>query len=300
MKTKNISILLFILVFAGVALLGATQVWADDALCTQTEKDTLPAPSCFEADVNGDLVIDYVVKIYVDEETAAILGSTWPIVEDGTNNLIWRYKATVHGGITNRTECGKETTWNYFLLSVTNHSYVIGSSPPGAQIAVPKDLEKCGGTLAVPLNREAEKWNPSLNCGFAKDGTPNSVVFSLTTSPGIPIDACGTGWIVTNKNCTGDSIAAPDAAIPVQTNATYDNCGPSNSVEVTFNQCTGIVESVLCATGQAVLETGAVLCDTDTGDSSNCEQITWNSWIICTQPAPVYVQGGIQWWCPEP
>ena len=318
MKTKYISILLFILAFAVVAFLGASQVWAvidvTNRICDPDEKSATPAPYCFDADVNSDGTLDYVVHIYVSDDypapdmngsTATTTDDDWPI-NHGTS-LEWRYRATIHADIENKFDCVGGTGWNYFLLSVSDFSFIIDSDPPGARIAVDRDLAKCGGNLALAVDHVAAKWNPELNCGFAKDNTPNSVVFSIFTSPGVPIDACGNAFIVTNQACTGDSIAAPGTSTTVR-DATFENCA-GYEIFADFNSCTGALDSVICNEVPLDRDENVNLCfDYDPlnpGEDPECYQNLnigprTGGAAICTAAGAVFVYGEYMWRCPRP
>jgi len=199
MKLKNISILLFILICAGVTLLGYTQVRAqgidlNDCECSQVERD---AHLCFDLDLNGDDSIDYVVQVTANPATPG----AWPGIDD-SGNLIWEYRACVPEDAV----CKGVPTWNYFVERMGDcvADQILYSVPPGANLVLPGDaVPKCP-SFAAAAGQVILKWNPSFNCEPDTD-----VVFSVTTTSSVPLAFCNEAMVVTRKDCDGDFIVGP-------------------------------------------------------------------------------------------
>jgi hypothetical protein len=225
MKAKYISILLFILVFAGVTLLGYTQARAtidlSDCACSAEE---IAKHLCFDLDLNGDENIDYVVQVYVEGETDPDIPGEWPIPYSG--NLTWQYRACVPFD----ANCRRVPTWNYFVERMSDcvENEILYSVPPGANLVLPGDVvPKCTDFFA-DLGQIIVKWNPSFNC------EPDTwVVFSLTTTSGVPLAFCNEARVTTKKGCDGGFILGPGCDVIATTSFTL------GSFSADLDKCTG-------------------------------------------------------------
>lgn len=246
MQTKNISLLLFILIFTGVALLGSIQVWAQIQINVTDD-------NCSAKEIDKNLCIEafgYVVQVYVDSDTGNPT-STWPIVGDG-GVLEFRYR----GSVNNASEC-KGHTWNYFIQDMTactgdTVDYIVDTDPPGAQLLLPGNtVPKCPDVTAAP-GHNLLKLNPSLNCAAG-----NEVVFSFFAAQGTPTSLCNYSVVVTKKGCAGDYLLGPGCGIAGYTGQRTFFCG-EDEIIVDFDQCSGEPTNVEMP--------GYTVCPTTVGD----------------------------------
>jgi hypothetical protein len=249
MKAKYISILLFILVFAGVTLLGNTQARAAinlfDCECSTEE---IAKHLCFDLDLNGDDDIDYVVQVYVEGEKDPDIPGEWPIPYSG--NLTWQYRACVPDD----ANCRRVPTWNYFVERMSDcvQNEILYSVPPGANLVLPGDVvPKCTDFFA-DLGQIIVKWNPSFNC---EPGT--HVVFSLTTTSGVPVAFCNEARVTTKKGCDGDFILGP-------------GCDQISTTSFTLGSFSADLDE---CTGEPIADTVSV----DGGQTTATEVMTWFS-----------------------
>jgi hypothetical protein len=234
MRIKNKSIILFILVFIGVALLGSNQVWAQiDVTDCSCSIDEINQQMCIEA-------FGYVIQVYVDPDTEDPVGDgAWPI-DNGDGTLTFQYRACVPPG----TDCKGVPTWNYFVQrqSACVAPYLVASDPPGAQLLIPgQTVPKCPSFKAGPT-QHLLKINPSLNCG---DG--NEVVFSFTYTADVQTSFCNYSVVTTKSGCEGGFLQGPGCGdIPAQTYSSFESQG--GTVDVMLDRC-----------GQGPLEDGVTI-----------------------------------------
>ncbi|MBE9572832.1 MAG: hypothetical protein IMF11_19585 [Proteobacteria bacterium] len=192
MKSKNISILLFILVFAGVALLGHTQVWAEinlgDGICSDQERTlNLCCQDC-----------EYVIEVLLCDD------GSWPCVTpEGYKEF--RYQAFAPQGC----DCD---TWNYTVTQlqicddeVAPDEYIVGSIPSGASLSIPNcKVSKCDVAVephpewgACNEGYQAWKLNPTLNCSEG-----GYIQFSIIVKADAGVSCGNPTWIRTKSGCT--------------------------------------------------------------------------------------------------
>jgi hypothetical protein len=242
MKTKNVSILVFILVFSAVALLGYTQVLAAEPIDNYRNCSSAPsALDCLEVNVNGDSKNDYAIWVFDDEDldpnTIDPTGQ-WPIATKcpGTDIDCWKYQylTIVHSDIADKFDCVGGTTYNFMIQAMSVPPQIEDSLPPGAA-KFSKTLDQCPG-LVVPLNHEIWKLNVSQRCQFAKDGTPSYVVYGIYTLQDQGVDECSYNWIVTRDGCTGGPIKGVKPSFAAF--ATYQEyC--DGRIQVSYDVCNG-------------------------------------------------------------
>ena len=107
MKTKSISILLFILLFTGAILFSSTQVLAavnaTDCECSDEE---IALQACSYVD-------GYVIQPYFDADTPDPIGAgKWPIIHEAENTKEFRYKVCSNA---TKKECRSLSALNYVV-----------------------------------------------------------------------------------------------------------------------------------------------------------------------------------------
>jgi hypothetical protein len=288
MKSKNISILLFILVFAGVALLGYTQVWAQCSTSPAENAICLGDGYCsaLENQLNFCISLgDPSNPCYVVE--ALDCNGEWPCVETigGDQYKAFRYRATANAPC----NC---PTWSYTVTQYqvcagsNSVDYVMGSAPSGASLFKCK-VAKCGDINPnaecffedsnedgeVTCNEDFQNWklNPTLNCS-----TGGSIDFTVYTPLGAGVSCGNPTYIRDNSGCQ-------DTEFPCDENPTSPlndvllrgpGCGDA-AISITsfimggfaadLDPCTG---EVLAATieGQPANEVLGFFCDPQEGN----------------------------------
>jgi hypothetical protein len=200
MKTKNISILLFILLVSGVVLLASTQVMAG------------PGCACGPGEL-GCIMIDndYALRISPD------VNGQWPILCDPTNPgvdycklddqteeyLDWRWEVC-----TTVNNCKKNAplTWGYFIHRIQTGvvPHIIASDPTGAKLVLPGDPNSCPLATA-DANHVLWKLNPSVNCQSAL----GTVRFSMYTTTSLAKGVCNFSAATLKNYCDGDFMWGP-------------------------------------------------------------------------------------------
>ena len=268
MKIKKISILLFILAFAGVAVVGANLAWAVNPLCASAGID-LSDTCCSDAEKAADLCIEaygYIVQVDVplwsDPTDPNIMEPgeaswEWPILDSGTGNLIWQYK----GLITDINDC-KAVTWNYFVMEMHQcaTANMVDTIPPGAQLLLPGDtVPKCT-SFSAAADHYLVKLNPSLNCGAG-----NFVIFSFTTTSIVQLGH-NRAVVTTKKGCAplDAELLGPDFETAPYLE-TIEMCG--GEIVVKTNVCTGAPDCVEI-NGKQAAPFNPILCFGD--PPSNC------------------------------
>jgi hypothetical protein len=206
MKTKNISILLFLLVFAGIILLGYSQVQAElnlgDGICSELENQL---NFCISIGPDPDNPC-YVIE-------ALDCDGAWPCSETiaGVEYAAFRYRATANAPC----NC---PTWSYSVTQYqicdgsTSVDYVMDSSPSGASLFRCK-VSKCDDinpdaacffdnvedtSAAILCDEDFQNWklNPTLNC--SEGGSIDFVVYTL---PGTGVSCGNPTYIRTRDGC---------------------------------------------------------------------------------------------------
>jgi hypothetical protein len=309
MRIKHISILLFILAFAGVALVGATQAWAqcppginlNDCCCSADEE---AANLCFNA-------FGYVVQVHADWTNASnpnIMdpGETsweWPIQNLGDGTLNWQYK----GCVADVSECSSQT-WNYFVMEMHEcaAANMTDTIPPGAQLLLPGDyVRKCTTFTAAP-DHVLVKLNPSLNCGEG-----NEVIFSFFTTTDVPRGLNRS--VVTYKRGCAPIEPFVEIMGPTFTAAPYvesvEMC--AGEIVVTRDVCTGAPECVEINEKQAIPCQSIIVCFGDDpgspGASYDCIDLRGEGEEAgpastgCALDCDPFVYGyGENYWCENP
>jgi hypothetical protein len=295
MKTKYISILLFILVVAGVALLGSTQVMAT------CDCDNPVDNSCINID-------GYVVRIspengewpiecdFSDGAPTLPADRDYCLLEGPEHYLDWRWEACTGSS----TNCKKVPTWGYFIMRIEDgiSPKILGSYPPGAQLVLPGDPNSCDITTADE-SHVLWKLNPSVTCEKAKVG--DGVKFSMYTEVGLFTGICNISAATLKNYCLGDPLQGPSTTGVIPAEETRNFCYapgyPNGRIEVTFNRCTGEPETVKIDTNQVFPSPAATICEGEPDDwtSDKCHALTScgsgaGGCYICTDP-PIYVHG---------
>jgi hypothetical protein len=275
MKTKHISILMFILVFVAVALTGYPTAYAQD--CN--------GGSCVTAGV-------WTVAAYVDKDTTVVLGDSWPIKED--DRLIFRY-------IIGATE--KTSATSYVVFNLPEFPF-LGSNPGGSAQDLDILFKDCGD---VPISGIAYKINIS-----ATDKKYQVVDIYMPLGTCVNTEGASV-WVKTNDTCSSSlSLWLPqdrDEGEVYPTDKEYNRCG--TKVFVTFDPCFGFPTSVKNIDGAPCIKKDtAILClDTNKDGVIDGNDVCENApnfgpriggALLCTDSAPVYVYGDDMWFCPAP
>lgn len=281
MKTKHISILLFILAFVAVALTGYPPAHAWDATCTGA-----PDGSCATAGI-------WTVAAYVDNKTDVVLGQTWPITDEANSRVIFRY-------IIGATE--KTSATSYFVINLPEYP-VLGSNPGGSAQDLDQLYNDCGNApetgIAYKINTAADEKKYKVLEIYMPLGT-------CTNTEGAGV------WIKTNSDCSfAPALWVPQARDEGEVFPTYkeiSKCG--TKVTVTYDPCYGFPTSVTDIDGRpCIYEPDAILCldlnddgvttDDECSDSPNFGPRIGGA-LLCTDDAPVFVYGDGMWFCPSP
>jgi len=300
MKTKNILILLFILLFTGVALLASTQAIAQTAPC---ECDDPTDNSCIK-------IGDYVVRISPHPFTGE-----WPIVCDpGTQGddyckldgateqyLDFRWEACLPTNANCKDKKLDAPTWSYFLqmidLEITPK--ILGSYPEGARLILPGDPNNCDLTVA---DEDTVIWklNPSVTCEKAK--VAGGVRFSMYTQLGVLTSICNMSAATFQSTCKGDYLLGPDndGTLPVEEHRSYCYSsdyqnGQVGRIQVTYDRCSGDPVTVSINNNTDVGPRPTYFCEKGEGTYTDCHQISAcgsgvGGCYLCMDP-PVYIHG---------
>lgn len=217
MKLKHISILLFIMVISGIALLGHSQVWA--ANCTVCTPDELSDGTC-------TMIEGYAVRFQSTSQEAC---PDYP----GESCTKFEYVAC-----SPHTDCADVPTWNYYVTQITAAVALKlgGTEPPGAKQYLPGDKfsNKCPDTTADDGFRFL-KMNPSLNCGYG-----NSVTFSIFIRDCAAV-ALDRVILASKFGCSESSLNGP-GCVNYEVTPVESLC--SDRLVVTRDECCGTVTDV--------------------------------------------------------
>lgn len=230
MEKKKTLILLFMFVFAGVAVLGHTPALATMAPCTLAELD---AHTCVYTGTS------FEIQQYVMRASA-------PFDESGVT--IFRYEAGVTqeaiDAVKNKV-IPKPSAWSYIIFTLWREP--LDSDPPGASLDLNQLPNSC--TSFAP-NHIPWKLNPGVNFS-----TRNSV-FDLMTPLGTKIDQCATesgyptALIITSSGCLDlvVNVPAAETGVPFQHWAHFTCEDSKVNVNIEFDECTGGIKNVACDT----------------------------------------------------
>jgi hypothetical protein len=286
MKTNNILIVLFILLFTGALLFSSSQALAEvNALDCECSAEEISLRAC--AEQGGYVIQPYVSEAYPDP----IGAGEWPILNaDGTKE--WRYKIC---SPYKKKDCKSAdvSTLNYFLYILPREEpttvvdYYLSSIPPGALLLISGDeiSPKCKGQY-VPAESDAVKTNPSINCGGP------DYITSITTTGVVQSGYCMEAYFVFSQECLGFSIRGPafDVLPP-------ENEGPfcDGRIVITRDPCTRELlsveingcESTPTAAWFAEMEGGSLVAHDD--PISACGSGSGGCYVCVG--SPVYIEG---------
>jgi hypothetical protein len=277
MKAKHIPVLLFILVFAGVFLLGHTSARADWA---RDCSGTLPGV-CLKGST-------YTLKAFIGfkpgskDEIPVDPGVNWPICDPDHNRVIFRY---INGVNTSTTAAESYVTFN-------EPSIPLGSIPTGAQLNQTQLFNDC----SVTEDPARVYWKLNPNVTPKKDA-----ILEIYYPLGTGVDTNGQGFIKTSADCTAGQLCVAQefgtGNIP-QGDKVFTNCS-GYKVTVSFNQCGQ--PTVKCNNQAAVLGTAPRICVSEDPDTDDCAAGPnvgpWpNGALMCSDP-PVFAYGYSMWFC---
>jgi hypothetical protein len=291
MRTKNISILLFLAV-AVTAAWGSSPVWAQTDTCpTACKPEDQAAGKCFTVD-------GYVVKIAPRNEE-------WPI-DNGNGTITFAYEASVC-----YQDACKSLTWNYIIQQLSTCGaikvdYLVSSVPTGAKLFLPGSYVSRAACpeVVAPDGYNLLKLNPSLNCQQSA-----TVQFSITTYKTTSTNECIKAdrtdmWIATKTGCLHGTILGPTCGIPTVGTLEYLN----GYVKVIRDPCTGEpTTGGVTMGGEAAVQCHPWICfDSPVPPNyTNCISLTDEAigtaatgCVIRTEPYPIYGYG-TTYWCPQ-
>jgi hypothetical protein len=294
MKTKNISILLFILVFAGVALLGAAQVWALDCK-DECENTGIPNQTCTDP-------YDYNIEVVPP------MPGTPPVpCPNSPGEMCWPYEyqgcsTTAHDD--ERCAVKKQDpeyvpTANYWVFELDLRLRPLyGGASIGSQEEFddigPKCVNRDGERVSTSPGKYFLKLNFALNCGF--NAIQPFVLYFKSDQLFIhPVRS----FMVTSSECLDDYfLNAPDC-VDYDVRETDPLC--DGRIVVTREDCGGTITQVVIDDCPA--QAGPAYICSDPGDSSTCDPVLGsgsgggeNAWL-CPRPEdpptvhPMYLVG---------
>lgn len=279
MKTRNISIFLFILIFSGVALLGYTQAGAQcPAACTPGQ---ISANDCIDP-------YGYAIHVKALPDSAPVFCPDYP----GELCYAYRYEAcSPHIDCPSKPKSLQIPTWNYFVFELDERLIPIfgGSIPSGAKLVLSGNAigPKCTNVVA-PSGKYLLKLNPSMNC--QDTSIEPIVIFFKARLPVSPVRA----WVVTASDCEDDNMIKAPSCVNYEVDPDRTFCG--GRIEVTYDECSAEATSVTIDGCTALADTEAYLCLDEAG-GLNCNPLQTcgsgqGGCYVCTDP-PVYIDGGV-------
>lgn len=292
MKIKYISTLLFILIFAGVALLVSTPAQAGDWDRECDDSTTAGGTCAIFSSPDGPV---WAMKAFVgfDKDGIEIPANlnNWPLCDTANNALVFQYIA---GPVV--PEKGKVRAAVSYLVFDWFDWPLEGSFPDGAAIDISQFSKLFEGCDPNPEDL-AYKSNASVN-------NKTDAIITFIEPLGTQVNTSGQAWMKWANDCdthniwTAKASASGEGPLTEPQVLTYTNCAGTNVV-VTKNVC-GRIESVTCNGDPATFVPDAQFCESNIQTQNDCFEIEPNTSgsMICTTP-PVFTFGTNMWFCPE-
>jgi hypothetical protein len=214
MKTKNISILLFILAFVGVAMFAYTEVGAacpGDSWGPSPTYNCLGDGVCETAEANSNLCIEsypYTIELLPDPS-----GAWWTVVYPGDDSNCtdpngckrWMYRGCIPP-----MNCKGVNAWSHLTMVLelcgesTIDAYIVNTDPSPQIFGGPgNDENSCN--IVVEDDEEFLKFEPTLKCN--RNG--KCVDFAVYATMDSSIDCSAFMGPKYGQSCGGGNIVAP-------------------------------------------------------------------------------------------